>query len=123
VETVRTKLGEQQFLAAWNEGRTMSLDQLLLSPDTSPLSVSSEQQKSTAISEQKVASPAPLNVLTPRELEVLRLLAQGMTSGQIAQQLTITLLTVNSHVRSIYSKLGITSRSAATRYALEQHII
>ncbi len=124
VETVRTELGEEQFLVAWNEGRTMSLDQLLLPPAPLPSApVSSEQQKTTSDRKQKVVSPAPPDVLTPRELEVLRLLAQGMTSGQIAQQLTITLLTVNSHVRSIYSKLGITSRSAATRYALEQHII
>jgi DNA-binding NarL/FixJ family response regulator len=58
--------------------------------------------------------------LTPREVEVLYLLAQGSTSAQIAQKLSITVLTVNSHVRSIYSKLGIASRSAATRYALDQ---
>jgi DNA-binding NarL/FixJ family response regulator len=120
VETVRVQLGDQQFLEAWNEGQTMSLDQLLLLSDSL---LSSAHQEGTATSGQKVAAPVELDVLTPRELEVLRLLAQGLTSGQIAQQLTITLLTVNSHVRSIYSKLGITSRSAATRYALEQHIV
>jgi DNA-binding NarL/FixJ family response regulator len=60
--------------------------------------------------------------LTNREMEVLRLLAQGLTSAQIAQQLIIGLVTVNSHGRSIYSKLGVTSRSAATRYALEHHV-
>jgi DNA-binding CsgD family transcriptional regulator len=120
VETVRTQLGDQQFLEAWNEGQIMSLDQLLLLSD--PL-LSSAQQEATATSGQKVAAPVELDVLTPRELEVLRLLAQGLTSGQIAQQLTITVLTVNSHVRSIYSKLGIASRSAATRYALEQKLV
>ena len=61
--------------------------------------------------------------LTARELDVLRLLAQGLTSAQIAQRLVIALVTVNSHVRSIYSKLGVTSRSAATRRAIEQHLV
>ncbi len=61
--------------------------------------------------------------LTPRELEVLRLLAQGLTSAQIAERLVIGLVTVNSHVRSIYSKLGVTSRAAATRYALEHKLL
>jgi predicted ATPase/DNA-binding CsgD family transcriptional regulator len=61
--------------------------------------------------------------LTPREMDVLRLLVHGLTSAQIAERLTIGLVTVNSHVRSIYSKLGITSRAAATRYALEHKLV
>jgi DNA-binding NarL/FixJ family response regulator len=61
--------------------------------------------------------------LTPREMEVLRLLAHGLTSAQIAERLFIGLVTVNSHVRSIYSKLEVTSRAAATRYALEHHLL
>jgi DNA-binding NarL/FixJ family response regulator len=55
-------------------------------------------------------------------VEVLRLLAQGLTSAQIAEQLILSLLTVNTHVRSIYSKLGVTSRSAATRWAIEHQL-
>jgi DNA-binding NarL/FixJ family response regulator len=54
---------------------------------------------------------------------VLLLLAQGLTSAQIAEHLTLSVLTVNTHVRSIYSKLGVTSRSAATRWAMEQHLV
>jgi DNA-binding CsgD family transcriptional regulator len=61
--------------------------------------------------------------LTPRELTVFRLLAQGLSSSQIARQLIISVLTVNTHVRSIYSKLGVTSRSAATRWAIEHHLV
>jgi DNA-binding NarL/FixJ family response regulator len=61
--------------------------------------------------------------LTAREMEVLRLLAQGLTSAQIAERLVIGQVTVNSHVRSIYSKLGVTSRSAATRYAIEHEVL
>jgi DNA-binding NarL/FixJ family response regulator len=61
--------------------------------------------------------------LTRREIEVLRLLAMGLTSAQIAGQLVISLSTVNTHVRSIYTKLDVKSRSAATRYAIEQHLV
>ena len=63
------------------------------------------------------------NDLTPREDEVLRLLAQGLTSTQIAEQLVIGVTTVNFHVRSLYSKLGVTSRAAATRCAIEHHLV
>ena len=60
--------------------------------------------------------------LSPREVEVLQLLARGLTNAQIAEELVVSLLTVKAHLRSIYSKLGVTSRSAATRYALEHHL-
>ena len=66
-------------------------------------------------------SPAPTD-LTAREMEVLRLLARGLSNAQIAEELVVSLLTVKAHLRSIYSKLGVTSRSAATRYALEHHL-
>jgi len=61
--------------------------------------------------------------LTAREVEVLRLLAQGLTSAQIAEQLVIGVVTVNFHVRSIYRKIGVSSRSGATRYAIEHKLV
>jgi len=67
-------------------------------------------------------SPLGPEGLTPREVEVLRLLARGLTNAQIAEELVVSQLTVKAHLRSIYSKLGVTSRSAATRYALEHHL-
>jgi len=67
--------------------------------------------------------PTPPAGLTTRETDVLRLLAQGLTSAQIAEQLVIGVVTVNFHVRSIYSKLGVSSRSAATRYAIEHRLV
>ena len=75
------------------------------------------------LSGEAVLSLMPGIDLTPREIDVLRLLAQGLTSSQIAERLVIGLVTVNSHVRSVYSKLGVTSRAAATRYALEHHLL
>jgi DNA-binding NarL/FixJ family response regulator len=61
--------------------------------------------------------------LTAREVEVLRLVARGLTDTQVAQQLVISRRTVNAHLTSIYGKLQISSRSAATRYALEHHLV
>jgi DNA-binding CsgD family transcriptional regulator len=60
--------------------------------------------------------------LTEREIEVLRSVAQGLTDAQVAEQLVISHRTVHSHLNSIYSKLGISSRSAATRYAIEHDL-
>src|SRR2546421_1545061 len=61
-------------------------------------------------------------VLTEREIEVLRAVAQGLTDIQVAERLVISHRTVHSPLNSIYSKLGITSRSAATRYAIEHDL-
>ena len=57
--------------------------------------------------------------LTAREVEVLRLVAQGLTDVQIADHLIISPRTVNSHLTSIYGKIQVSSRAAATRYAIE----
>ena len=60
--------------------------------------------------------------LTPRESEVLILLTSGLSNKQIATRLGTGVYTVSDHVSSVYSKLGVRSRAAATRYALEHHL-
>ena len=61
--------------------------------------------------------------LTARELEVLRLVAQGLSDREAAQQLVVSPRTINAHLTSIYSKLGVSSRAAATRFALDHHLV
>lgn len=61
--------------------------------------------------------------LTEREAQVLRLVAQGLTNAEIADQLIVSIHTVNAHMRSIFNKLDVTSRSAATRFAIEQNLL
>jgi ATP/maltotriose-dependent transcriptional regulator MalT len=61
--------------------------------------------------------------LTPRELEVLRLVASGATNKEIADQLFLSDKTVARHVANIFLKISVSSRAAATRYAYEQHLI
>jgi DNA-binding CsgD family transcriptional regulator len=67
---------------------------------------------------------APLpDGLTPRELEVLVLLARGRTNRAIANELFISEKTVASHVSHIFTKLGVASRSAATAYAYDHDLV
>jgi len=127
LRVVRSQLGESAFAQALAEGRTMTPSQALASPERFLPPV--EQQlplPQTASSSSPTAPPChpvyPAG-LTAREVEVLRLLAQGMTNPQIAERLILSLHTVNAHVRSIYTKLDLNSRSAVTRYALEQHLL
>jgi HD-GYP domain-containing protein (c-di-GMP phosphodiesterase class II) len=61
--------------------------------------------------------------LTSREVEVLVMLARGMTKKQIAQELTISAKTVNAHAEHIYTKLGVRSRGAAALYAMRHGLI
>jgi DNA-binding NarL/FixJ family response regulator len=61
--------------------------------------------------------------LSPRELEVLRLVATGMSNREIASALVISEHTVARHVQNIFAKLGLSSRAAATAFAFEHDIV
>ena len=78
---------------------------------------------SAVVERQQFPSPSSPNDLTEREVEVLRLVAQGLTDAQVAERLVISPRTVNAHLRTIYSKLNITSRHAATLFAIRQQLI
>src|SRR5205085_2492335 len=133
IAMIRTQLGEEAFAAAWAEGRKMTPTEVfLLSPTTAALERAAETVETSCAealtivlesSSMVTSSPTYPSGLTGREVEVLRLLAMGLTNAQIAERLVISLLTVKAHVRSIYSKLDITSRSAATRYAMEHELV
>jgi NarL family two-component system response regulator LiaR len=76
---------------------------------------------------QEIKHPAPLpptaDPLTPRELDVLRCLAQGMTNREIALELSVSVRTVTTHVRNILDKLHLANRTQAALYAVEQGIV
>jgi DNA-binding NarL/FixJ family response regulator len=61
--------------------------------------------------------------LSRRELEVLRLLVTGRTNRAIAEELVVAVRTVDRHVSNIFTKLGVSSRSAATAYAYEHDLV
>src|SRR5205807_4356726 len=105
----------------WAEGRTMSPEHTLAAQEPATM-----LQQISAVPEHTTTTKSPPTYpagLTAREVEVLRLVAQGMTDAQVAERLIVSPRTVNWHLTSIYSKLGVSSRSAATRYAIENHLV
>lgn len=61
--------------------------------------------------------------LTSREVAVLKLVAGGLTNREIAERLGTSSRTIDAHLRSIYGKIDVPSRSAATRYAVELGLV
>jgi len=68
------------------------------------------------------AAPSYPAGLSAREAEVLRLIAQGLTNRQVAEQLFLSPRTVGQHLRSIYNKLGVDNRTAAARFATDHGV-
>jgi predicted ATPase/DNA-binding CsgD family transcriptional regulator/DNA-binding XRE family transcriptional regulator len=122
LDQLRTKLGQARFESARRTGVDDLLRQVMLTGV-----VSAEEQPDAAAPAgsrppAREGAPTYPDDLTAREVEVLRLLAQGWSDAQIAQHLVISPRTVNRHTTSIYSKIGVSSRSAATRYAMEHQL-
>ncbi|MEO8668222.1 MAG: HD domain-containing phosphohydrolase [Bauldia sp.] len=69
------------------------------------------------------ASPSRLAGLTPREIEVLRLIASGLTAKEAARQLEISPKTADNHIQNLYAKIGVTTRAGAALYALEHGLV
>lgn len=72
---------------------------------------------------EKRSEEPPAQVLTPREVEVLRLLAQGKTNPEIAQELVVSRGTVKAHVQNIIRNLGVSDRTQAVVRAIELGIL
>jgi predicted ATPase/DNA-binding CsgD family transcriptional regulator len=123
VARVQAQLGEPAFAAAWSKGRTMTPEQVLAQEEVTLLSKPippGRAQTQTTVTKECPGYPAGL---TEREVQVLRLVAQGLTNDQIAERLIVSPHTVHAHIRATYSKLGVTSRAAATRFALEHKLV
>lgn len=114
VGALRSQLGNAAFEAARAEGIARASagewEQLLAMSEPEP-------------SGMPATAPPGSEALTEREIEVLRLLALGLTNAQIAQRLVISLFTVKAHLRSIFGKLNVPSRTAAARYAIEHQLV
>lgn len=115
----RDALGEVAFDEGWRRGQSMTLEQAveyaLDQPPPTPVSPAGEES---------AASPTTYPAgLSAREVEVLRLVAKGLTNARVARELFISPRTVNAHLNSIYGKLGFNSRVEATRFAIEQNLL
>jgi predicted ATPase/DNA-binding CsgD family transcriptional regulator len=114
IEQVTTMLGPDTFAQAFEIGKQMTLADLIQL---------TERITAPAVILPSPSHPTPAHTtLTARELEVLRLVATGLTNAQVAQRLCITPRTVNAHLTAIYSKLGVSTRSGAMRYALDHQL-
>jgi non-specific serine/threonine protein kinase len=106
----RSRLDEAAWEAAWAEGRQMTPEEAI----------------GYALLEEEVGpAPPPMDTagLSQRELEVLRLVAEGHTDAKVAERLYISPRTVNRHLGSIYRKLGVPSRAAAAKAAVERDLL
>jgi DNA-binding NarL/FixJ family response regulator len=105
LETARKRVDEAAFRSAWERGRIVTPKELL--------------------AQETAHRPRRADVagLTAREVEVLRLVAAGLSNGEVATKLFLSLRTVHAHLRSIYRKLGVGSRTAATRKALQRQLV
>jgi DNA-binding NarL/FixJ family response regulator len=127
---LRRKLGEAnnliyvlESLAASLKAEGDSKKAALLLEEASHLRAQlASQARSKPDSSNSPRRATGLHELTAREREVLHLVAQGLTNPQVARQLGIKPETVKTHLNTILSKLGLTSRVAATRYALEHNL-
>ena len=69
------------------------------------------------------ASPPASDTLTPRELQVLRLVAGGETNAEVAHRLGLSIHTVERHLANLYPKIGARGRSDATAYAIRRGLV
>jgi DNA-binding CsgD family transcriptional regulator len=123
-----TEMGEVNFAREFALGQAMGMDDIV--------ALAEEIARAAAAlpTEQSILPPPPapatspetsppgresLSGLTPREIQVLKLVAAGLTNAQIASRLSVTPRTVNAHLTSVYSKTGVTSRTGAVRFALD----
>lgn len=114
IETAREAGGARAFAIAWAAGKLISPEEALTLPDIAGLQPENRMASRSAVPRQR--RPAGL---TARELEVLLLLAEGLTNAQIADQLVLSIGTVKTYISVIYDKIGVRSRTAAMRYLLD----
>lgn len=117
VQSIQAELGEGAFAAAWSAGRALSPEEVLAAlEEARPLRVI---EGVLPDSPGGRSPPSPPAGLTPRQYEVLLLVAEGLSNAQIAERLAISTATVKAHLTAIYRKLGVSRRTAAIRYMID----
>jgi predicted ATPase/DNA-binding CsgD family transcriptional regulator/Flp pilus assembly protein TadD len=126
--TTQSQMSQSEWDRAWVRGQALTLDEAVAYALESPPPV---KQTRPLAPPPKVTAPLGLTTtpltdqptLTEREIEVLQLVAMGLQDAQVADKLNISPRTVHRHLSSIYSKLGVTSRTAAVRAATENQLV
>jgi DNA-binding CsgD family transcriptional regulator/tetratricopeptide (TPR) repeat protein len=107
---VHTRLTQTAFEEAWAEGQALTVEQAV-------------DEALALASELEAVPPSYPADLTEREVEVLRLVAQGLTNREVADRLVVSPRTVNTHLTAIYRKLDVSTRNAATRFAIDHNLV
>ena len=130
---LRATLGERRFAAAWAAGRKMPPEQAIadaLSPHESRAPSSGPagtvpvgRAASAGVEAGVLRRPMALSPLTPRELDVLRLVAEGLSNDEIGARLVLSPHTVHRHVANVLNKLGVPTRAAAAAYGARHGLL
>ena len=108
IAPARAQLAEVAFAAAWTAGCALSADE----------AIAQALALAEAVAATPLPEPSPRHGLTRRELEVLQLIAEGLSNREIGQRLSVSERTVESHVLRVLTKLDVSSRTAATAHAI-----
>ena len=125
--SARAALGDATFEDQWVRGRALPVEQAIA--EARALTPAVVHDKATAMTTELALGshsfPAAASVsrLSPREVDVLRLLAEGHSDRQIADTLSISPKTVGRHISNILAKLDVTTRTAAATHAVRHHLI
>ncbi|NTU82494.1 MAG: LuxR family transcriptional regulator, partial [Chloroflexales bacterium] len=122
VARLQNQADQASVATAWAEGRALSIAQASAQALEPVAAVTPAASPQLMPEPGTPGGPTPAG-LTAREVEVLRLVTQGLTDVQVAERLVVSAHTVHAHLRSIYAKLDVSSRAAATRIAVEHHLI
>jgi predicted ATPase/DNA-binding CsgD family transcriptional regulator len=120
LDRVERTLGEEAFARAWVEGAALNRSEL------KELADAELQEAVDHLREPQRSRPVGTGIvfdLTPRELEILRLLATGRSSQEIADDLYISAHTVKRHIANILGKLEVSSRAAAVALAFQHDLV
>jgi HD-GYP domain-containing protein (c-di-GMP phosphodiesterase class II) len=104
-------------------GRARAAEELRTMADDGRLDPEAVERVLAVGGHRRVARPQAAGGLTTREAEVLRLLALGLTTKQIAEELVISPKTADHHIQHIYGKIGVSTRGGATVFAIEHGIL
>ena len=118
-QRLRTAMGAEAFEAEYAAGRTLDLAQVLAALGRKDAAAG----RADAAAPADAALPEAASVLTPRELDVLKLVAQGLSNPDIAQRLFLSEHTVHRHLANILRKLDLSSRAAAAAWGVRTGVV